>query len=243
MTTFSITDGLFVPPPPRREVLPTPLKLRLQSDALVTVDEISTTNPHKLSEFIAAGLELKELSLSPEIEEVQANDSQLEKLTRHEFTYVAREIAARKAEKAYYMYNRPVLVEDTILFVYALPTQVGINVKSWAYNNESLNDLCLMTRLKRNMNAVAVSTLAVSNGRYASAWHGEMEGIIPDEPRGTNGHGFDSGFVPEPNRQLLYVWPGSRELKTWAEMLPEEKMAYFSIRARTVEALAKSVVD
>jgi XTP/dITP diphosphohydrolase len=67
---------------------------------------------------------------------------------------------------------------------------------------------------------------AACNGQTVAVFDGKAEGIILDQPRGTNGFGYDS----------LFYFPGID--KTFAELTAEEK-AHYSHRGAAFKQFLK----
>ncbi|MCB0336167.1 MAG: hypothetical protein KDD62_07665 [Bdellovibrionales bacterium] len=222
----------------RPEVLVGPLVLTA-GKIDITVEYLSTTNPNKLKELRAAGLELEGITIEPD--ELQLRTEQRVKMASNDikaWKQVAVEIAIDKANRAYQIHQSPVLVEDASLVVRAAPGMTGPNIKNSLLpgrEEEGLLDLCAICMRKEDRMAVAFSTLAAANSRGAGAWVGMVIGQIADRPRGENGFGWDKIFIPEPSIQLLeHSAPFAR---TYAEMTFEEKTRLFPLRGLAVDDL------
>ena len=129
----------------------------------------------------------------------------------------------------------PAIADDTGLEVDALDGAPG--VYSARYSGEHATYADNVNKLHAAMVGAATRTArfrtvalaAFPDGTEVVA-HGVVEGVIADEPRGTDGFGYDPLFIPE----------GSD--KTFAEMTREEKHA-ISHRGRAFRALATSLED
>ena len=165
----------------------------------------ATSNPGKLREFrLAAGpdFELVPLTGIPPCEETGST---------------FEENAIEKA--VYYSRHAPGLLfaEDSGLAVDALDGAPGVRSARFAGENASDqdNNRLLLEKLKgvteRAARYVCVISVAQA-GEALATFRGEVEGRIIDEPRGTNGFGYDPYF--------LYIPLGL----TFAELSPEQKL-------------------
>jgi XTP/dITP diphosphohydrolase len=176
----------------------------------------ATSNPGKLREFQLAagsGWELVPLTGIPPCAE-----------TGQTF----EENAGEKA--VYYSGRAPGLLfaEDSGLAVDALNGAPGVRSARFAGDTagDADNNRLLIEKLRgeKNRSARYVCVIALAeSGKAIRAFRGEVEGIIIDEPRGTNGFGYDPYFFYAPF-----------EL-TFAQATPEQKLTV-SHRGR---ALAK----
>lgn len=137
-------------------------------------------------------------------------------------------IARQKAEDAYEILKKPVLVEDTALCIHAWQTLPGALIK-WFLKDVGVNGILKMLTAYRNLNASVYTTLAYCDESGVQWFHGHLYGRIVDEkPRGKNGFGFDSIFIPREYK------------KTLAEMAPEEKNK-ISHRRKALDDLVENI--
>lgn len=110
----------------------------------------------------------------------------------------------------------PALADDSGLAVEALGGAPGVHSARYAGPDATDKERCakLLTELKGQPNRKAafecVISIAVPPGP-ALTYEGRCEGIITEEPAGSNGFGYDPVFFYPPLK------------KTFAEMSPEEK--------------------
>jgi XTP/dITP diphosphohydrolase len=166
----------------------------------------ATSNPGKLREFQLAagqGWEFVPLIGIPPCQE-----------TGESF----EENAIQKA--AYYSRHAPGLLfaEDSGLEVEALGGAPGVRSARFAGDGASDDDnnRLLIEKLRgvSDRSARYCCAIAVAEqGRVLHTFRGEVAGRIIDEPRGTNGFGYDSYFLYEPCGL------------TFAEIAPEQKLA------------------
>ena len=130
--------------------------------------------------------------------------------------------------------KRPAVADDTGLEVDALSGLPG--VRSARFAGDSATDSENLSKLLEDMQHVpngqrtarfrTVAVVIFPDGKELVA-HGVVEGSIAEEPRGTGGFGYDSGFVPDEGG-------GS----TFAEMQAEHKNL-ISHRGRAFRSLAQ----
>ncbi|MFA6252215.1 MAG: non-canonical purine NTP pyrophosphatase [Candidatus Paceibacterota bacterium] len=156
-----------------------------------------TSNDNKLKEYQEIlGIKLERINLDlPESQGIETED-------------VGRE----KVLAAYRALVRPVFVEDTGLFFDDLNGFPGALIKH-LIDRVPLERICKL--IGNNKKVIARVCLAYCfDGKDVKFFIGETKGIITDSPRGKNGFGWDSIFIPD----------GKNE--TFAEMGIEEKNQY-----------------
>jgi non-canonical purine NTP pyrophosphatase (RdgB/HAM1 family) len=141
------------------------------------------------------------------LEEIQAVD--LEPVVRH------------KAQQAYALLGRPVLVEDTGLAFAAWNGLPGALIK-WFLVSLGVDGVCRVLEAEENRDATATTIFGYADGKTLSVFSGAVQGVIPPTPRGAAGFGWDAMFQPLGSAQ------------TFAEMTPEEKDG-FSMRRLALE--------
>jgi XTP/dITP diphosphohydrolase len=155
---------------------------------------VSTRNLHKVREIrtiLGAPFEVSDLSILPEIKEVQETGTSFE------------ENATLKAIAASQLFDGWVIADDSGLEVDALGGAPG--VFSARYAGRTAGDSDNNTLLLKNLEGVpecerlarfrCVIVLA-RGGRKLAAFSGAVEGVIAFSPRGTEGFGYDPLFVP-----------------------------------------------
>jgi non-canonical purine NTP pyrophosphatase (RdgB/HAM1 family) len=133
------------------------------------------------------------------------------------------EVIKAKAEEAYGLVHAAVMVEDSGLFLDAWNGLPGALIK-WFVQRVGVEGICAMMHEFPNRSASARTLIGYHDGAL-KLFEGVVRGHITHSPRGSNGFGFDSIFVPE----------GSD--KTYAEMEAKEKDRY-SMRQRALLKLA-----
>ncbi len=136
-------------------------------------------------------------------------------------------IVQHKLIEAYQHLQRPVLVEDTGLFIRAWGGLPGALVR-WFLHGLGNKGICRLLQQETDRQATAQSAIGFYEGTGAVIVFGEVRGSIADSPRGTQGFGWDPIFIPE------------GEDRTFGEMTRTEKLR-FSMRRKALEALRASL--
>lgn len=134
-------------------------------------------------------------------------------------SFSLHDIAEHKARQAYAAITSPVLVEDVALTCHALGKLPGAFIK-WFLQELTLQQLCNMLPSDER-GAVAAVCYCLYDSDRLKFFDGEVNGTIASSPRGDNGFGFDSIFIPD--GQLL----------TYGEMNDTE-IRQHSLRTSTV---------
>lgn len=154
-----------------------------------------TGNPNKVKEAqMILGITLDQVDIS--IEEIQTCD--VEAAVNH------------KVREAYTKLGKPVMVEDSGLVFEAWNGLPGALVK-WFENTVGLAGMARMLDPFPHRRAVAQCFVGLADGSDIVFGKGEVRGTIAESPRGRNGFGWDTLFIPEGHD------------RTFAEMTAEEK--------------------
>jgi XTP/dITP diphosphohydrolase len=167
-----------------------------------------TGNPGKLAEWQRLfPTYIKLIAKDIDIEEIQSDDLET--------------IAIDKARKAYAIVKQPVLVEDVAAgldWLHGLPGQF---IKFFEHRLGV--DALFQLAKTEGEPATATCTIAYYDGQKAIVVEGTVHGSVV-APRGSNGFGFDTCFVPK------------GQTKTYGEMTTVEKDA-LSHRSRALTKL------
>ena len=148
-----------------------------------------------------------------ELSQILGIDIKREKLDLEEIQSLdLREIAEYKARKAYEILKTPVLVEDVGLVFHAFGRLPGPYIK-WFNQEIGIQNYPQLLAPYEDKRITATCMYSLFDGTGIQFFEGINEGTIAPEPRGENGFGFDSIFIP------------NGQSKTMAEMSPEEKNA------------------
>ena len=168
-----------------------------------------TGNPNKVKEACEIlGLDLDSVQVEG-LYEIQTPD--LDEVVRH------------KAQQAYSVLQRPVMVEASGLVFHAWNGLPGALVK-WFEETVGCQGMLKMVNAFEDRRVTAICCFAVYDGKRLKIARGEVNGTLADRIRGGNGFGWDVIFIPEGYEQ------------TYAEMLSQEKNA-ISHRRRALDKL------
>lgn len=121
-------------------------------------------------------------------------------------------VALAKATAGYQRLGRPVIVEDAGVELRGLGGFPGPFIKYWEKLG-GLESICRAADGLGDRRVRAVCALGVCSGRGSEVVEGAVEGSLSLHPRGHNGFGWDTIFVP------------NGEDRTFGEMTPAEKDA------------------
>jgi XTP/dITP diphosphohydrolase len=145
----------------------------------------ATSNRGKLEE---AKRVLEPLGFSVQSEDVKGIEIQAD---------TTGQVAAYSSRAAASLRGKPVLVEDAGLFVESLGGFPGV-YSAYALKTLGMKGIITLLGASRERRARFVSSVAYCEpGREPDVFDGWVDGYIADEPRGTNGFGFDPIFIPE----------------------------------------------
>jgi XTP/dITP diphosphohydrolase len=169
---------------------------------------LATRNPHKLRELDAL--------LTPHTLELLPEGVELPPETGSTF----EENALIKARAAASATGRAAIADDSGIVVAALGGEPGIYSARYAGENatdeQNLAKLLREIRGSADRRAAYVCALAfVDPAAGEEVFEGRCEGSLIDDPRGTNGFGYDPAFVPDERA------PGDE--RTMAELPPTAK--------------------
>jgi XTP/dITP diphosphohydrolase len=188
---------------------------------------VATSNPGKIRDFVGAAAQHGiEIAAIPDF-------SSLPIVTEDGSTFEAN---ARKKAEAYSEYapGEIVIADDSGLEVDALggapgvhsaryaadePHTAGANTDDEANNVKLIRQITSVAPEKRTARFVCCIA-AARNGKTLAVFEGKAEGIVLDQPRGSNGFGYDP----------LFYFPQIG--KTFAELSAQEKSNY-SHRGKT----------
>jgi XTP/dITP diphosphohydrolase len=132
-------------------------------------------------------------------------------------------VVLHKLDEAYRKVGKPVIVEDTGLYLEALKGFPGALIKHME-DSMGIKGILKLLSYYKNDDAVAETAIGFNDGKNSLLFVSVTKGKITKKERGKNGFGFDQIFVPE----------GSR--KTLAEMDVHEKNL-FSARGKSFRKL------
>ncbi len=154
---------------------------------------LATASKDKIREFEEIlGFKLKRTTF--DFEEIQS--VKVKKVIRH------------KTKQAFKEIERSVICEDTGLYLEEWGGLPGALAKIF---EEKLGWEKVCQMIQKNRKAKAETIIGFYDGKKYKSFKGEIEGEITESPRGENGFGWDSIFIPKGKE------------KTFGEMKKEEK--------------------
>lgn len=139
-----------------------------------------------------------------------------------------KEVVEHKAKEAYKILKKTVLIEDTSLVMHAYGKLPGTFIK-WFLQEIGVTGLCKLAD-NTDREATALVMYGLYDGKTLRFFEGQMDGYIALKPRGKNGFGFDSVFIPKGQN------------KTQAEMTDEE-FDKFNKRRIALEKMRKEFIN
>ncbi len=106
------------------------------------------------------------------------------------------EIAAGSARDAYAKIRRPLIVEDSGLFIDALKGFPG-TYSAFVFRTIGLDGVLRVMDGRKNRKATMRSAVAYADGESVKTFTGEVRGRIPEASKGSGGFGYDPVFIPE----------------------------------------------
>ncbi|WP_218260306.1 XTP/dITP diphosphatase [Saccharolobus shibatae] len=164
-------------------------------------------------------MELKELAKDFNIELEQLKGEKIEIQSDN-----LEEISKTAAYLAYLTFRRPLIVDDSGLFIETLQNFPG-PYTNFVKNTIGLKGILKLLEDVKDRSAYFMTVLTFTDGKIIKTFNGIVKGVISEEIRGNSGFGFDPIFIPE------------GEKRTFAEMSLEEKNKY-SHRARAFAKFA-----
>ena len=138
-----------------------------------------------------------------------------------------KEVVTEKAKRAYEKIEKPLIVEDTGLYINALNGFPGALTK-WMLERVGYEGVCKMLDGYRDRSAYAETCICLNDGKRCRVFSGKVYGTIPRHPRGDNGFGWDRIFVPNGHK------------KTFGEMGMDQKNS-MSMRAEAARKLKQAL--
>ncbi|MDD5111482.1 MAG: XTP/dITP diphosphatase [Candidatus Altiarchaeota archaeon] len=102
----------------------------------------------------------------------------------------------------YPMVKKPVIVEDSGLFIEALNGFPG-TYSRFVFDKIGLNGVLALMRGKSDRRAYFASAVGFSDGRIVKAFEGFSEGAIARSVKGKSGFGYDPVFIPAGSKRTF----------------------------------------
>jgi XTP/dITP diphosphohydrolase len=175
---------------------------------------VATGNANKakeIGEIIECPVEMVEL----DIEEIQSLS--------------VEEVASAKAQAAYAKVGRPVLIDDTGMFIAAIGGLPGAFV-TWFLDVLGPAGVIELIKNSPSRKAYVETAIGYHDGDKVHIFVGKVHGTISETLRGDNGFGYDPIFIPD------------GKSVTYAEMSSEEKNSV-SMRKLALEKLRNYLIE
>jgi XTP/dITP diphosphohydrolase len=118
------------------------------------------------------------------------------------------DVVRRKAIRSYDLVGKPVIVEDTGLYIKGLNGFPGALIK-WALKTIGNKGLCEMLGSK-DRKAYSETAVCIYDGKRVEIFTGRTDGRISKSPKGHSTFGWDPIFIPE-GENLTYAEMGGIE--------------------------------
>ena len=138
-----------------------------------------------------------------------------------------RKVVADKAKRAYTILKKPLIVEDTGLYISALNNFPGALAK-WMSDSMGNEGICKILDNFKDRSAYAETCICFNDGKRCRIFSGKIRGTIARHPRGRTGFGWDRIFQPEGHA------------KTFSEMGMDQKDS-MSMRAEAAMKLGRAL--
>lgn len=150
-----------------------------------------SSNKNKVAEFESL-LGFKLASVSMQLPEVQSLD--------------VKHVALRKAELAFSLVRRPVLVDDTGIYIDAWHGLPGA-FTGWFFNTVGSEGMLQMLQQSDNRSATAVTALAVCDADGSRVCVGEATGHVAEQVQGDVADGHNAIWIPDGENQTAATMP------------------------------------
>lgn len=144
----------------------------------------STSNKHKVSEANRIGLNFGVSFRQITIEYPEIRDESVERVAEEGVKFV------------YKIFGKPVIVEDSGLFIEALN---GFPGSYSAYVYKKIGNIGIINLMsgEKKRNAKFISAVSYFDGKTLKTFTGEVEGRISYKVQGKQGFGYDPIFIPK----------------------------------------------
>jgi len=106
------------------------------------------------------------------------------------------DVALEGAKFVYSKVKKPVIVEDTGLYIETLNGFPG-SYSKFVYQKIGNNGILKLLENKKNRNATFISAIGYCNGKFTKIFSGKINGKISTKILGKEGFGYDPIFIPD----------------------------------------------
>ncbi len=137
-----------------------------------------------------------------------------------------KDIAIHKAKQAYDQIKKPVIVEDTCLYIDTLNGLPGPFIK-WFEITLGMDAICRLADSDPVRAGVASNIHIYYDGHQSVIFRGSLSGTISQRPKGTVGFGFNPIFIPAGKTQTLAEMSENEFIKEYLKIKPLMKVKEF----------------
>jgi non-canonical purine NTP pyrophosphatase (RdgB/HAM1 family) len=136
-------------------------------------------------------------------------------------------IGEHKAKQAYEILTTPVLIDDVSLGFDALEGLPGPFIRFFVDMDDGLEKLCRMIDGFDSRVAVATCVMVYYDGTTLEIFEKSLKGTISDHPRGKNGFGWDSIFIPDGYTKTRAELDSEEDKRTYLSIKPIRELKKF----------------
>lgn len=129
---------------------------------------------------------------------IEIADVEVDEVQSMDLEYVAR----RKAEEAFKILQKPLIVDDVCFKIAAWSGFPGPLVKH-LLNAMGIKGLLKAMENETNKGVIVQNAIGYHDGKESHVFIGEFKGVIATEEKGTDGWGFDVIIIPEGEKLTL----------------------------------------
>ncbi len=123
---------------------------------------------------------------------IEIADAGMDEVQSMDLEYVAR----RKAEEAFKIIRKPLIVDDVGVFIEAWNELPGPFVK-YFYEIMGLKKILKMMENEKNRSVTVKCAVGYHDGNKVHVFTGEVKGVVAEKEKGTEGWGFDPIIIPK----------------------------------------------
>jgi XTP/dITP diphosphohydrolase len=159
----------------------------------------ATSNPHKVSEAnrVARKFGISFLQAKIKYPEIRSES--------------VSDVALEGARFVYGKVHKPVIVEDSGLFIKALDGFPGVYSRN-AFDKIGIQGILDLMGKKKDRRAFFASAVAYSDGKNIAVFEGFVDGVIAKIAKGSSGFGFDPIFIPKGFRKTFAEEPSVKNI-------------------------------
>jgi inosine triphosphate pyrophosphatase len=139
---------------------------------------------------------------------------------------ILEEVVAQKARAAYKHLKTPVLVEDTKYVINSLGKLPGTFIK-WFLEELGSEKICRLADISADRSVIAGAAFAYHDGQEMKIFMSELNGSIPNHPKGDAGFGWNPIFIPKGSDKTLGEMDDETFKKFYVQIKPFNQIKEF----------------